>query len=165
MVWAGRYRGPGARSRHSIAARKLTLLHCPGEEVKLTSRSEYALLALIYLARNQSREYIPVQTIASVQQIPPRFLEQILLTLRRANYVHSTRGKGGGFLLSKSPDEISLAEIIRLFDGALAPTESVSKYFYGATPIEKEGRLLGIFQELRDYIAEKMEKTHLADVI
>ncbi|MGO9315047.1 MAG: RrF2 family transcriptional regulator [Syntrophobacteraceae bacterium] len=133
--------------------------------MKLTSRSEYALLALIYLARNQSREYIPVQTIASVQQIPPRFLEQILLTLRRANYVHSTRGKGGGFLLSKSPDEISLAEIIRLFDGALAPTESVSKYFYGATPIEKEGRLLGIFQELRDYIAEKMEKTHLADVI
>ena len=133
--------------------------------MKLTSRCEYALLALVYLARNRTREYSPVQAIASAQQIPPRFLEQILLTLRRANYVHSTKGRRGGFLLSKSPDEICLAEIIRLFDGALAPTESVSKYFYGATPIEKEGRLLGIFQEVRNYISEKMEKTHLADVI
>jgi len=144
---------------------RLHVTCCTGEDVKLTSRCEYALLALIYLARNQAGEYITVQTIASAQKIPPRFLEEILLTLRRANYVHSTRGKGGGFLLSKSPDEISLAEIIRLFDGALAPTESVSKYFYGATPIEKEGRLLGIFQEVRNYVAEKMEKTHLADVI
>ena len=82
-----------------------------------------------------------------------------------ASYVHSTKGKGGGFLLSKSPDRISLAEIIRLFDGALAPTESVSKYFYGPTPIEKEGRLLEVFRGVRDYVADKMENTRLSDVM
>ena len=123
------------------------------------------MLALVYLARNHAREYIPVQTIASAQHIPPRFLEQILHSLRRASYVHSTKGKGGGFLLSKSPDRISLAEIIRLFDGALAPTESVSKYFYGPTPIEKEGRLLEVFRGVRDYVADKMENTRLSDVM
>jgi len=110
-------------------------------------------------------EYIPVHTIASAQQIPRRFLEEILLTLRRANFVHSTKGKRGGFVLSKSPDKITLAEIIRLFDGALAPTESVSQYFYSPTPIEKEGRLLEVFQGLRDYVAKKMEETYLSDVM
>jgi Rrf2 family protein len=110
-------------------------------------------------------EYIPVHAIASAQQIPPRFLEEILLVLRRASYVHSTKGKRGGFLLVKSPDRISLAEIIRLFDGALAPTESVSRYFYSPTPIEKEGRLLEVFQGLRDYVAGKLEETYLSDVM
>jgi Rrf2 family protein len=133
--------------------------------VKLTNRCEYALLALVYLARNQATEYIPVSTIASAQQIPARFLEEILLILRRANYVHSAKGKKGGFMLSRCPDGISLAEIIRLFDGALASTESVSKHFYNPTPIEKEERLVQVLRELRDYVAEKMEKTFLSDVM
>ena len=144
---------------------RLHVTCCTGEDVKLTSRCEYALLALIYLARNQAGEYITVQTIASAQKIPPRFLEEILLTLRRANYVHSTKGKKGGFKLSKSPEGISLAEIIRLFDGALAPTESVSKYFYNPTPIEKEGRLVEVFRGLRDIVAEKLEKTYLSELM
>ncbi len=133
--------------------------------MKLSCRSEYALLAMVYLARHQTEEYISVQTIAAAQQVPPRFLEQILLALRRAKYLRSSKGKGGGFRLAVSPDTISLAEIVRLFEGALAPTESVSKYFYGPTPIEKEARLLELFKEVRDYIAEKMEKTVLSDVI
>lgn len=133
--------------------------------MKLSCRSEYALLAMVYLARHQTEEYISVQTIAAAQQVPPRFLEQILLALRRAKYLRSSKGKGGGFRLAVSPDTISLAEIVRLFEGALAPTESVSKYFYGPTPIEKETRLLELFKEVRDYIAEKMEKTVLSDVI
>lgn len=66
--------------------------------------------------------------------------------------------------MAKSPDKISLAEITRLFDGALAPTESVSKYFYTPTPIEKERGLLALFKEVRDCIAAKMENTTLADV-
>jgi len=133
-------------------------------KVKLTCRSEYALLALVYLARHQKEEYISVQTIAAAQQIPSKFLEQILLTLKLAKYLNSSKGKNGGFRLAKSPDKISLAEITRLFDGALAPTESVSKYFYTHTPIEKEAGLLALFKEVRDFIADKMENTTLADV-
>ena len=132
--------------------------------MKLTSRSEYALLALVYLARHQQEGLIPAQAIAAAQEIPLRFLEQILLILSRARYLRSSKGKGGGFQLRKPASKISLAEVIRLFDGALAPTESASKYFYEPTPIEKEAKLLGVFREVRDYVARKMEKTTLADM-
>ena len=132
--------------------------------MKLTSRSEYALLALLYLSRHVADGYISVQTIAASQQIPAKFLEQILLILKRARYLRSARGKGGGYALAKPAEKIHLAEIIRLFDGALAPTESVSIYFYEATPIEREQRLLEVFREVRDFIADKLENTTLADV-
>lgn len=133
--------------------------------MKLTSRSEYALLALVYLARHRNEGFIRVQTIADAQDIPQKFLEQILLTLKRARYLRSSKGRGGGFQLAKPPSSVSIADVIRLFDGALAPTESVSKYFYESTPIEKERRLLNVFREVRDFVAAKMEKTTLADVI
>jgi Rrf2 family protein len=132
--------------------------------MKLTSRCEYALLALVYLARHSGEYYTSVATISKAQDIPEKFLEQILLTLKRAKYLRSLKGNKGGYCLAKTPKEITLAEIIRLFDGALAPTESVSKYFYESTPIEREKNLIYIFKEIRDYIAEKLEKTTLADV-
>jgi Rrf2 family protein len=133
--------------------------------MKLTSKSEYALLALIYLARCTPDIFVPVQVIAAAQKIPPKFLEQILLILKRAKYLRSLRGQAGGYALAKPAEQIQLAEIIRLFDGALAPTESVSVYFYEATPIEKEKSLLAVFGDIRDYIANKLENTTLADVI
>jgi len=132
--------------------------------MKLTSKSEYALLALVYLARHREQGVIPVGVIAEAQGIPQKFLEQLLLILKRGRYLRSSRGKGGGFALCREPATITLAEVIRLFDGALAPTESVSKYFYESTPIEKEKKLLGVFKDVRDYVAARMEKTTLADV-
>lgn len=132
--------------------------------MKLTSRSEYALLALVYLSRHNAEAYISVETIALAQGIPPKFLEQILLALKRAKYLRSFKGQHGGYRLAKIPDKITLAEVIRLFDGALAPTESVSRYFYEPTPIEKEKSLVKVFKEIRDYVAEKLEHTTLADV-
>jgi len=132
--------------------------------MKLTSRSEYALLALVYLARHQSEGCISVETIALAQGIPAKFLEQILLALKRAKYLRSSKGQHGGYHLAKPADKIALAEVIRLFDGALAPTESVSRYFYESTPIEKEQSLVRVFKEIRNYVSEKLEHTTLADV-
>jgi Rrf2 family protein len=133
--------------------------------MKLTSKSEYALLALVFLARQADKGAIPVHTIATAQSIPEKFLEQILLALKRAHFLRSVKGKGGGFLLARKPASISLADVIRLFDGALAPTESVSRYFYESTPIEKEKRLLAVFRDIRDLVAKRMEQTTLADVV
>lgn len=133
--------------------------------MKLTSRSEYALLALIFLARRNATGYVSVETIATAQNIPPKFLEQIMLALKHAKYVRSSKGQHGGYTLAKPADKISLAEIIRLFDGALAPTESVSRYFYESTPIEKEKRIIKVFKDIRDYVADKMESTSIADVV
>lgn len=133
--------------------------------MKLTTRSEYALLALLFLARHEGDEPVSGEVIAQEQGIPPKFLQQILLALKRARYVHSAKGQRGGYLLAKKPDEIALAEIVRLLDGALAPTESVSAYFYESTPIEREEKLLDVFREIRDYVAYKLEETTLADVM
>jgi len=132
--------------------------------VRLTSKSEYALLALVYLSRHADEGFLSVQTIAAAQGIPPKFLEQILLTLKRARYVRSLKGQRGGYCLARPAADISLAEVIRLIDGALAPTESVSKYFYESTPVEKEKKLLRLFKEIRNYLAAKLEGTSLADV-
>jgi Rrf2 family transcriptional regulator, cysteine metabolism repressor len=132
--------------------------------MKLTSRSEYALLALVYLNRNKDVGYISVETVAQAQEIPPKFLEQILLALKRAKYLHSIKGQKGGYRLSQEASQISLAEIIRLFDGALAPTESVSLNFYEPTPIEKESGLVKVFTDIRNYTSNKLESTTIADV-
>jgi Rrf2 family protein len=130
--------------------------------MKLTTRSEYGLLALIHLARHYGEGGISVRDIAAEQAIPAQFLEQLMLILKRAGYVRSTRGRSGGFRLARAPETISLAEIIRLFDGALAPTESVSRYFYEPTPVEREPALLGLFRELRNIVSDRLEATTLA---
>lgn len=133
--------------------------------MKLTARSEYALLALVYLARHKSDEFISIETIAQAQKIPPKFLEQLMLALKRAHFLRSAKGQHGGYILAKNPEQISLAEVIRLFDGALAPTKSVSENFYKSTPIEKEKGLVSVFKDIRDYVSNKLETTTLADVI
>ena len=132
--------------------------------MRLTARSEYALLALVYLVRQPEDGVVPLETIARAQDIPVKFLEQIFLTLRRARILRSTKGHRGGYQLARAPQDISLAEIVRLLDGALAPTDSVSTYFYDATPVEKEQGLLNVFKEIRDLVAARMEATTLADV-
>ena len=80
-------------------------------------------------------------------------------------FVRSTKGQRGGYALAKEPNQITLAEVVRLFDGALAPTESVSENFYESTPIEKEKKLTSVFKDIRDYVSKKLEKTTIADVM
>jgi Rrf2 family transcriptional regulator, cysteine metabolism repressor len=133
--------------------------------MKLTARSEYALLALVHLARQNAGEVVSADSIARAKAIPPKFLEQILLTLKRARYLHSTKGQRGGYQLAKPADAVTLAEIVRLFDGALAPTESTSKYFYSPSPIEKERRLLRLFREIRDSVSNRLEAATIADML
>lgn len=80
------------------------------------------MLALVHLGRQKADKLVSVEAVAQAQSIPPKFLEQILLALKRAKYVRSSKGRRGGYQLAKSADKITLAEVIRLFDGALAPT-------------------------------------------
>ena len=134
--------------------------------MKLTTRSEYALLALVHLARQaDAGVFVSVETIATAQHIPAKFLELLMLTLKRATIVRSAKGQHGGFALARPAARVSLAEVVRLFDGALAPTESASKHFYEPTPIEKERRLLRVFKDIRNQIARTLEHTSLADVL
>ena len=133
--------------------------------MKLSLKSEYALLALIDLAENADGGYIKLVDICSRKNIPRKFLEQIFLVLKGAGFVKSRRGIDGGYMLALKPSAISLAQVVRLLDGALAASGSVSKYFYTETPIEQNAKLLSVFSEIRDYISEKMEKTTLDQLI
>ena len=133
--------------------------------MKLSYRSEYALLALVHLARCPEGEFVSVESIANAQGIPKKFLEQIMLHLKRERCVRSAKGNRGGYQLARPVGAISLAEVIRLFDGALAPTESVSKYYYESTPIEREKKLVKVLLNIRDHIANKLEKTTIANMV
>jgi len=132
--------------------------------MKLTAKSEYALLALIYLARQPTDVYTRVDRIAAEQNIPPQFLEQILLVLKRGRILASLKGHNGGYRLVKPAAEVTLAEVIRLIDGPLAPTESVSLNFYRPTPIEKELALVSVFTQVRDCMLAILENTTLEAV-
>ena len=133
--------------------------------MKLSTKSQYACLAMIELARNYNQGVVKIQAIAERQGIPKKYLEQILLLLKSACYVRSRKGAEGGYELAKSPAEISIAEIVRLMDGPLAPVGSVSRYFFEHTPLEKSDKLIAVFKDIRDYISDKMEKTTFGELI
>lgn len=133
--------------------------------MKLTTKSEYSILALIYIAKNQNSAYVKIYDICSYYDIPAKYLEQLLLILKQSRYIKSKRGANGGYRLVKDVGEISIAEIVRLMDGALAPTESASEYFYSKTPIEKEQKIIDLFKKIRNYIANLLEKTTLKDLL
>src|SRR5437899_9705147 len=98
--------------------------------MKLSLRGEYTLRALVVLGLNYRRPVIRIRTISEQQNIPKRFLEQILNELKSAGVVESKRGVAGGYRLGRPPEKVTLAEVIRHVDGALAPISCVSERFY-----------------------------------
>lgn len=133
--------------------------------MKLTTKSEYSILALIHIARHEKDGYVKIRTICSKYNIPKKYLEQLLLALRQSRIIKTRRGLRGGYRLALPAGKISVAEIIRLMDGSLAPTESVSRYFFEHTPLEKEKKILGTLREIRNYISNKLERLKLADLV
>jgi len=134
--------------------------------MRLSRKSEYALLALIDLAKHYGKDDPPkIIEVSERNNIPKKYLEQIFLQLKGAGYVRSIRGSKGGYELAKQPDKISLAEIIRLIDGPLASVGSASLYFFEHTPIEKNEKLLQVFKEIRNLVAEKLENLTLSQFI
>ncbi len=133
--------------------------------MKLTTKSEYSLLALIYIARNKEKEYIKVVDICKEYKISKKYLEYIISSLKQARYIATKTGVNGGYRLTKPAQEISVAEIIRLMDGALAPTLAVSKYFFEHTPLEKEKKVIRVFKDIRDYISNKVENLTILDLV
>ena len=90
--------------------------------MKLTYKGDYALKAILDLCLNaHDGRVVPLTSISRRQDIPMLFLEQIMLILKKAGYIQSKAGKGGGFLLLKSPEHITLGEIIRLIEGPIEP--------------------------------------------
>jgi Rrf2 family protein len=133
--------------------------------MKLTTRSEYSLLAMIFIARNQKDGYVRSKDISEFYGLSKKYMDSFLSILKQQGLLKAKTGKYGGFRLARSADRIFLAEIVRTMDGPLAPTDSVSEFFYSDTPLSSEGQAISFFREIRDYIAHKMEKTSLAEIL
>lgn len=136
--------------------------------MKLSVRGEYALRALLVLARDfqEDDSVVRIQEISDRQNIPKRFLEQILNDLKSARVVESKRGVAGGYRLRRPPQHITLAEIVRHIEGPLAPVSCVSERFYEkcSCPDETRCAIREIMREVRDNIVAVMERTSLADL-
>ena len=130
--------------------------------MKLSLRSEYALLALIYMARSdESVGPASLKSIAHSQQIPAASLAEVLTVLVCSKHLSCTKGR---YQLAVPPEKISVADIIRLFDGAFAPLEPVSEKGYAPAPMEREQKLTDLFSGLQEQIVCQLENTTLADL-
>lgn len=119
----------------------------------ISKKSKYALTATLYLAREYGKGPVLISTIAQEENIPQKFLETILLDLRNAGILASKKGKGGGYYLRKLPEEVNMADILRLFDGAIGLQPCVTFLFYERCDECKDEAtcpLREAFQEVRD---------------
>jgi Rrf2 family protein len=127
--------------------------------MKLSAKAEYACLAMLHMARDyESGEPLQIRRIADEQGIPSRFLVQILLQLKGASLVVSTRGAAGGYRLARSPAKISLAEVIEVIEGDSRPETNAGK----RTPLV--GALLSLCRDLDIAQRDRLEDTSLADL-
>jgi Rrf2 family protein len=92
--------------------------------MQISAKGEYAIRAVLDLALERARGLTPIQEIAARQGIPQRYLEQVLLALKRAGLLTSRRGAAGGYHLTRPPEDISVGDVLRVVEGARAPFEA-----------------------------------------
>jgi len=138
--------------------------------MRLSKRGEYGLRAMIRLAEyyQPGPEHVLTQTkdIAETENIPIKYLEQILLALKNAGLLNSKMGMGGGYYLTRPPEQITLGQIERVLDGPLAPIRCVSQTAYEpcGCPDEKTCGLRIIMGDVRNAIVDILDHTSLQDV-
>ena len=133
----------------------------------LSQKAKYALRALQRLAREKGRGPVLIVDLAKREEIPRKFLEFILLELKNHGLLASKRGKGGGYTLQKDPKQITLGEVIRLFDGPLAPIPCASERAFRKCDDCHDSATCGtrlVMREVRDAMAKILDNTTLADL-
>lgn len=134
----------------------------------LSKKTKYAINALVFIAKNINEQPIPVSKISQEQNIPLKFLEAILAELKNARIVNSKKGKYGGYSLNGRPQDINMAQITRLFDGAIALLPCVTYRYYERCEEcvdEKTCGIRQVFMEIRNETVGKLKAATLADII
>jgi len=130
----------------------------------VSKKTDYALRVLFTLVDHHGGTPIPIRELARRNDVPKRFLEQIMLDLKARGWVESVAGARGGFVLARDPKTITMGEIVRHFDGILAPIACVSVTGYKRCTQESVCRFRRVFLDTRNYVASVMDRTSLADV-
>ena len=133
----------------------------------LSKKSQYAFKALTYLSEKFSEGPVLISEIASKKKIPIKFLESILLELKKADILDSKKGKGGGYFLKQKPEKVKVATVIRLINGPIAMLPCVSLYFYERCKNcnEKHCGLHDMMIQVRDATLNIVENRTLKDLI
>ena len=132
----------------------------------LSKKTKYGLKALTYIARKRCKDPVLISEIAKNENISQKFLESILLTLRKNGLLGSKKGKGGGYYLIKEPDDISMASIIRVLEGPIAMLPCVSLNFHekcNDCPDEDACTVHELMIEVRDNTLKVLENKTLGD--
>ena len=133
----------------------------------LSKKTKYGLKALTFIARSEGDMPVQVGAIAKGEQIPQKFLESILLTLRKSGILGSKKGKHGGYYLRKEPSEILMTEVMRVLEGPIAMVPCVSLNFYekcGDCPDEHACSVNKLMIQVRDSTLNVFRNTTLADL-
>lgn len=134
----------------------------------LSRKTKYGLKALTYIARHKDKETVLIQDIAEAENISRKFLESILLLMRKAGFLGSKKGKGGGYYLIQEPQEIKMAAVIRVLEGPIALLPCVSLNFYEKCddcPDESTCSLHILMIAVRDSTLNVIENKTLADLV
>ena len=129
----------------------------------VSTKGRYALRVMIDLAEHQAERYVPLKEVAARQDISEKYLENILKVLVQNGFLEGLRGKGGGYRLTRSPDQYTVAEILLLTEGSLAPVSCLTP---GAPACERMAncRTYTMWKGLNDLIADYFGKITLADL-
>ena len=130
----------------------------------ISTRGRYALRVMIDIAENGHRGYIPLDEIAKRQDISEKYLESILVILTRANLLSGLRGKGGGYKLTRTPEEYTIGSILRLTEGSLSPVACLKE---NAEPCKKQSdcKTLPLWKGLNDAINHYLDGITLAELL
>ena len=132
--------------------------------MKLTKRGEYGLRALLALVQVYGQRTLSLRAISSQEKLPVKFLEQIMMTLKRNNLVESVKGKHGGYSLARPPQEIMVGAVIRAVDGPLAPLANAREIEKRIQRDESHPGLYSILLDVRNAISEILDHKSLADI-
>jgi Rrf2 family protein len=134
----------------------------------LSRKTKYGLKALTYLAKNAGNTPVQIFVISEAENISQKFLESILLSLRKAGFLESKKGKGGGYYLLKEAKDIPISEVYRVLEGPIAMVPCVSLNFYEKCddcPDEDKCSVHNLMIQVRDNTLKIFENTSLADLI
>jgi Rrf2 family protein len=132
--------------------------------MRVSKKTDYALRALFTLVDHFGGAPIPIRELARRNDVPKRFLEQIMLQLKAQGWVDSVAGVRGGYVLALNPGKITMGEVVRHFDGILAPIDCVSVSGYKRCSQESVCRFRRVFYDARNYVNDLMERATLAEV-
>jgi Rrf2 family protein len=134
----------------------------------LSKKTRYAIVALTRLAKEFGKGPVLIREIAEEEKIPQRFLENILLELKKLGILGSKLGKDGGYFLIRNPEDVSILDIVRYFEGTIALLYCVSEKAYRPCEFCRDEKICGIrsvFKEVRDSTFQILSKTTLQSLI